>query len=257
MLKRLFFSVFFIYLCVNQIASAQTTEVISLKSAVSQQWVGGGQTGYYQSYYVRVKNIGFSKKVFIHYKDTNGVWKDLPLTFSDHYKNYDVFSTGSGSVQGDVEFVIRYEVNGQVYWNNNGGRNYFLPRGQSIIGGNVTMWNLSLLRYSCAGWMGACIQAHIYGNIHVKNLAPNKNVGVRCSYDNGSTWFNVTASYAYSVPLSNGTEVWTIDSNSKIISNIYADATWQCAAFYDNYWDNNFGQNYKLKADTSGNDEIQ
>lgn len=94
---------------------------------------------------------------------------------------------------------------------------------------------------------GGAFQAYasIYGNIEIENIAYSKNVTVHYSLD-GTTWKDVSASYYKST--ANNKEIWSFSIQDTGYSTT-SDCTF--AIKYDvdgiTYWDNNNGQNYKLK----------
>src|SRR5687768_2852656 len=97
---------------------------VRLKLARLGFFSGGGFTGTFAPISVKVKNIALSKNVTIHYTPDNNTWKDFSLAFSAHFGDYDIFS---GEVNEQVtEFVIRYFVNGETFYDNNSGQNYSL-----------------------------------------------------------------------------------------------------------------------------------
>jgi hypothetical protein len=62
----------------------------------------------------------------------DGTWQDLPLTYSSSIDantdmwelNYCYVATVPSSQALGNQFAIKYVVNGQTYWDNNGGSNY-------------------------------------------------------------------------------------------------------------------------------------
>lgn len=77
---------------------------------------------------IEVKNIGATKKVWLHYQDQSGNWQDHPAFYvaatTDNYEAFSFRLPLSGSVE-NIRFAIRYEVNGQTYWDNNANEDYF------------------------------------------------------------------------------------------------------------------------------------
>eukprot|EP01135_Chromosphaera_perkinsii_P000073 Nk52_evm24s24 gene=Nk52_evmTU24s24 len=83
---------------------------------------------------VRVENIAFNKRVFV--RITGDGWKTFSDAVQGHYTYSegpqtdvfhfefnveDYFQMGAGT---DVEFAVAYEVNGEVNWDNNSGKNF-------------------------------------------------------------------------------------------------------------------------------------
>ena len=81
----------------------------------------------------RVQNYDYNKKVTVRYTTDNwATFKDAALSF-DNSKNYndgtelwstDIQVPASNSSPANIQYAIKYEVNGQTYWDNNFGQNY-------------------------------------------------------------------------------------------------------------------------------------
>ena len=81
----------------------------------------------------RVQNYSFNKKVTVRYTTNNWTtYQDAELSF-DNSKVYndgtELWSTElslpvTGEYSANLQYAIKYEVNGQTYWDNNFGRNY-------------------------------------------------------------------------------------------------------------------------------------
>lgn len=87
---------------------------------------------------ILVKNLGTGIKVGMHYRTGAGTWADAwgsylytmgdgrerwQVSFSPCYSYYDPDCSDI-----DPDFAVRMDVNGQAYWDNNGGANYHLNR---------------------------------------------------------------------------------------------------------------------------------
>jgi len=77
--------------------------------------------------YVRVTNLDYHKKVQVRW--TSDAWhshQDIPCVYSHTIQdsNTDCFSFKLPISGEQMELAIQYSVNGQSYWDNNGGRNY-------------------------------------------------------------------------------------------------------------------------------------
>lgn len=86
---------------------------------------------------VLVKNYSFSKQVFIRYTTNDwGTYKEIGCNYlmssqGDHSDkfNFTLYiepSTFANCASSRLFFAIRYETNGEVYWDNNGGKDYCL-----------------------------------------------------------------------------------------------------------------------------------
>lgn len=174
---------------------------------------------------ISVQNLGFAKNVLVHYTIDGVNWSDLAAKYSKADPNnpgYEVWSFSlSGSGVPIKSFCIEYQVNNQTYWDNNGGSNYTFNGNHVILGDN----NVKAVRYGT------------YSGIFVKNLGTDKQVGVRYTTDNWTTYQDVNTSYYFS-------QTNNIDAFEFPI--LPAGAKY--AVFYtvngNTYWDNNYGENY-------------
>lgn len=93
-------------------------------------------TTYTLSANIKVENIAYVKNVVLRFKDSYlNTWKDIPanylkpLTKDNSYELWDVQAPFTGK---DIEFAIKYDVDGKTYWDNNNGKNYVIRKGGSI-----------------------------------------------------------------------------------------------------------------------------
>jgi hypothetical protein len=108
---------------------------VRLKNAESDNFSpGGGVTGVNNTLVsAKVQNLGFAKDVALHYAQPDGTWVEKPLGFQRTFGNYDLFAMTDGTFVMN-QFVIRYSVGGQTFWDNNGGSNYFVSETQPKYG---------------------------------------------------------------------------------------------------------------------------
>ncbi len=232
---------------------------VRLKVAYGENYAVSGMTFSWTTVSVKLKNIAYEKQVTLHYRDpSDNTWKDHQLSFAGHYGNYDVFS-GGGTTPVTDEFVIRYNVPGNEYWDNNAGANYRIGTFHGAVGGNVMLNEARALVYVESGGGFAIPVSRFQGQIYVQNLSFHKIVGVRWSRDDGATWQNTNASYggkvravAAEVP---EVEIWNFQTPTLNIQN--SSIPFRFAVFYEQrnadgsatvatHWDNNFTQDYTL-----------
>ncbi|TCI05132.1 hypothetical protein EZV61_03995 [Corallincola luteus] len=107
--------------------AAEAAEEVRLKHAQFTPYYENGFDYSELEGAVEVKNIGPSKQVWLHYQAEDGQWLDHPAFYvaatSHGYEAFSFRLPLSGSVSG-VQFAIKYQVNGQTYWDNNGLQNY-------------------------------------------------------------------------------------------------------------------------------------
>ena len=228
-------------------------------------WNASGYYRGYQSYekkfMVEVANLGYEKSVSALFERKDGVWEEITLNYDFSINNDQEiwsgrFSEGGYSITSryDDEFVIKYEVNGTTYWDNNNGENY-------MVNGNGYQFGKPELNVSVDQDFTNFYYSQ-YGDkstfsivADVRNLAPDKEVGVVYTTDGWNTqnylplnfqryWLNGYFNYINS-PTAYETERWTGSVN---IDNAITSITY--AVVYKvngkEYWDNNYDKNYTV-----------
>lgn len=236
-------------LCVSAIPTASASG-----NPVEFMWGSGysygthGFTHTQVSGYVEVSNIAYNKNVTIHYTFNGTTWDDISAEYykptlgnkEAWYFHFGHFSNiGEPGPGTTFTFAIKYEVNGQTYWDNNNGQNYEINIGFYSTANTYTIGNcgLKVLSYGAASEYNT-----LYGGIVLKNLAYNKVVKVRYTTDNWATYKEISATYDSG--LAYGQEFWTFRDES-------LPDDWETldfAVYYTvngtTYWDNNFEANY-------------
>lgn len=185
---------------------------------------------------IEVENLGFAKQVIVHYTTNGGTtWNTLNASYSKSIgSNREIWSFTT-SMQYSLQFAVEYKVNGQSYWDNNGGSNYSLsfPNTNFALGvPNVINWTNIFLT-------GGTFS----GDIVLKNLAYAKTVNVVYSTDNWVTTQTLSASYDSS--LGNNLELWKFNTvMGPTINQIKYYISYSVSG--NTYYDNNFGSNYTI-----------
>lgn len=217
-------------------ASAVTQQVSLLYAKPYYDGTAVGAEGY-----VEVENLSSNKVVTIHYSADGVTWKDAQAEyFKATQGNYEAwkFRTDSFSIglrgSATIQFAIKYEVNGQTYWDNNNGANYRVKAGYGVS----TQYDFGST--AVAFWYRSNVidnNVNIYAEL--KSLDYDKDVRVRYSTDNWKTYQEVQGTFNYSFPDSD-IESWVI--------SVPATQAFEFAISYTvngiTYWDNNFGNNY-------------
>jgi hypothetical protein len=225
---------------------------VRLKIASFSGFAGGGFEGQSSNITAKVQNIALSKDVALHYNDL-GIWTEAALSWNAHFGDYDLFSISKPALV--EEFVLRYSVGGQTFWDNNNFKNYSFGGRAAVIGGNVVLNKATARRGTEAGGGFVVETSWLEGEIYVNNLSPVKEVGVVLSADGGVTWNRVSAGFAGPAagtsPFDSTTsELWTFKSPELNLNP--ASDQFRLAVFHHNvpsgdlFWDNNFGQDYKV-----------
>ncbi|MBM7557505.1 carbohydrate-binding protein [Halanaerobacter jeridensis] len=207
--------------------------------------------GYKTTGCVVIKESGYNEEVVVHYSYGYDNWKQVKGEFvGTNKEGHQIweFETPANKpsfhyYKFTTEFAVNYKKDGQNYWANNGGENYFLRMtnvpnfsNRPIIMGsnNVLLEDSRYHQYNDS--------ATLLGEIVVKNLDYNKNVQVVYTTDNWATTETITANYYTSYD--NQLEKWGF-----VVRNLPADANVKYRIKYNvngkTYWDNNFGRDYQ------------
>lgn len=198
--------------------------------------------------YVEVLNIGYAKNVTIHYTFDGVTWQDTAASYlTSTHGNYEAwkFTTEARNIglraAYNCTFAIKYEVNGQTYWDNNNGNNYQSIDGYGVSkemafgSGALAVDYASIYRYNN-------VPDSFAGCIQLKNLGYQKVVKVRYTTDNWATYSEIAAEYNYTAP-TNGVEYWYFDTPVTLTGDEIEYAV-SYTVNGQTYWDNNFGSNY-------------
>ncbi|SEQ24445.1 Carbohydrate/starch-binding module (family 21) [Lachnospiraceae bacterium RM5] len=188
------------------------------------------------TYEVFVQTNGNAKdqEVTVHYFYMPGLgWCDAKAAY--------VATLGDGSkiwraviTSYDCQFAIKYEADGEVFWDNNNGNDYTAA---SVIGAApVTSERLSVFQFNGGDYTI---------NAVLQNFAYEKNVFVRYTTDGWKTYSDQALSY---VKTNNGgTETWSTKVPLEGVSDY---SGFEYAICYQvnctEYWANYFGANYDI-----------
>jgi len=234
---------------------------VRLKYAESDEFAPGGGVGMVKNSEITAKlqNLAFAKDVTIRYAQPDGTWTERPLLFQKSFGGYDLFHRMDGTFT-TTEFVVRYTVDSQTFWDNNCGANYHVdPVHPNTVGGNVIPNRAMARRGVQAGGGFTFVTSWVEGEILVQNLSFNKRVGIRLSANGWASSQDSDASFGGVVPVATGlsqVEVWKFKTPELNLD--HSTPVFVFAIFYNDldtgqwFWDNNFGQDYPLsKADFS------
>lgn len=212
--------------------------------------------------YVEVENIAYEKDVTVHYATGNGIWtncKAVYVTGTGNNREIWKFKTAEtvflprwGGVSFD--FAVEYRVKNSSYWDNNNNGNYKIAcGGVGISRPQMVLNGATLFRETATV---AQTQVSLYtsekifsGSIVLKNLAYEKNVQIRYTTDNWTTFRQIAAVYHSAITTPTGTstgyERWKFSVRLPDNATSVKFAA-SCTQNGQTSWDNNFGRNYTI-----------
>ncbi|MFC5699996.1 carbohydrate-binding protein [Cohnella faecalis] len=198
---------------------------------------------------VEVENLGYSKQVTIHYTTDNVTWYDTSASYvgpTDGTHEKWSFNISTSSFTTDhpelktltfIKFAVKYEVNGNTYWDNNGGSDYY---NEPYSFGSTS---LILAKPNLLGNYGELTSSGTFvGNVYVKDLSPSKTVKVRYSTDNWATYTEGYATYTSDVNNFGSVELWSFSFS--VPGATHLEYAFAVTVGSTTYWDNNYGNNY-------------
>ncbi len=209
----------------NAAASIQAEPNVQLYYA---QFSGPSKASY-ESYfgYVAVKNLGSDKNVVIHYTKDGQTWNDVTAVYVKADPNdpeYDIYSFNI--LTSPITFAIKYQVNGQTYWDNNNGNNYHMENPNLVLLGKSSVKTVKINNYPTI--------------IYVKNLAYQKTVKIRYTTNNWNSYQDVDADF-YKAE-NESIDEWNIPQNIPTGADVKFEVLYNVNGI--TYIDNNFGDYY-------------
>ena len=194
------------------------------------QLSGPGEAAY-DSYlgYVAVKNLGFDKNVVIHYTKDGQTWNDFTAAYVKADPNdsqYDIYSFNILAPSSPITFAVKYQVNGQTYWDNNNGANYHMEYPNLVVLGKSVVKTVKIINNPSI--------------IYVKNLAYQKTVKIRYTTNNWNSYQDVDSKF-YKAANENIDE-WNIPQNIPTGAEVKYEVLYSVNGI--TYIDNNFGDYY-------------
>ena len=219
-----------------------------------------GSKNYINKFTVRVANLNPVKKVSIYHERIDGTWNEIPLSFDLQIdKNSEIWRGAFGQSGFDItkiyadEFVVRYEVNEKVYWDNNNGANYKMEIedgyyfAQNDLNISVDQ-DFTSFRFSPTLGFNR-VQFHV----DVRNIKSEKEVEVVYTTDGWKTKNYKLLTYSPNLnsgpllnifsPNSYDVERWrgVVDFDTSVKKIEYAVVY---RVNNQEFWDNNYGKNY-------------
>lgn len=220
--------------------AAEEIRLVDLRSSACPPVSGCYASTYFKGV-VEVKNLAYGKQVTMVYKNNDGSWSSTNGQYlAPSTSGKELWTVSLPAPVSAVAF--KYVVNGQTYWDNNGGKNYAI----NVYGTDA------LLGYpAISGAFGQYEEnismrgRYIRGNILVKNLSGTKTIKAVYTDNNWAT--SKTSYLSYASTAASGVEFWNftlpIADTAKLENvKIAFQYTWPSG----NVWDNNYGKNYRI-----------
>lgn len=228
-----------VFSMIPSVSAVSDRPVKLIYAKAENTYPGIGATGY-----IEVENIDYNKNVTVHYSFNGTDWYDCA---AEYYKptwgNYEAwkFETPGisygyrGSVT--VQFAIKYEINGETYWDNNNGQNY------SVAAGYDTTNRFDFGVGGIANFYANRYNNTINGTLELKNLGYEKDVKVIYTTDNWATSDEVNAEYFYTFEKNDYVELWNYT-----IPTSASDVQYKLSYTVNGvtYIDDNFGDYYTV-----------
>ncbi|GIO84655.1 glycogen-binding regulatory subunit of S/T protein phosphatase I [Paenibacillus faecis] len=200
---------------------------------------------------IEVANLGPVKNVTVHYTTDDKTWYDTSASYvgptdGSHEKwRFSISTNGSTTEHAElkdlrsIKFAIKYEVNNQTYWDNNGSANYY-----NEVNRNYPLRSVILGAPNVLNANSTLSNGEFSGNIYVKNLNPDKKVKILYTTDDWATTREAYAVYTGSLNNFNSVENWNYSINVPGATHVKYAISYTTAG--QTYWDNNYGHNYEV-----------
>eukprot|EP01061_Rhynchopus_euleeides_P043180 TRINITY_DN7537_c0_g1_i1.p1 TRINITY_DN7537_c0_g1~~TRINITY_DN7537_c0_g1_i1.p1 ORF type:complete len:266 (+),score=124.08 TRINITY_DN7537_c0_g1_i1:106-903(+) len=252
-------------------AAAVHADEVSLLKAESRVHGRYGYKWQTVSADIVVENKAYEKDVVVVAEGPDGETQELHASYIESYANnnkelwrmsqqwYIGKRPGSGlpaELQShvDLNFKLRYTVDGKTYWANNTDSETGNYHVEALSGERIT--NNVYVDHFVARKYGDSPRTMEVG-VFVQNLGFHKQVTVRYSADNWASYKEASLGFQYGklegysytqYPNSNGAEYWYASIHDDMLQ--HAPNTVRFAVSYtvngQTYWDNKFGQDYAL-----------
>ncbi len=231
-----------------------------IKALTSYSFYRGYGT-YHRRFVVSVINQAFESEVYVYHQKLDGDWIEIPMhyirTVGGDRELWELDNTEFETQTLGDQFVIKFKVNDQVYWDNNNGNNYQMSRHEGFFFAQPDL-NVSVDEKLTSIFYSSYENKNIFSVlVDVKNIAPVKEVQIVYTTNGWKTtsyaaltyvkyWYNGYNKVIES-PNDFGIERW---SGSVQLDLSIQDIEYAIVYKVNDqeYWDNNYGKNYTLSA---------
>ena len=233
----------------NEIQLLYVENVISRKKRVLQQAL---------CFFMQVENLSPDKTIDVIWAGEDGVWHTLPATWHsnlNHDKEYwraetTVSFAADKSLPGNIEFALRYQTQGNEYWDNNHGLNYSSQADSGIkVVSTQPVMNIGFDTQLHDKQKFVLITAAVNESVQAETVTVRwttdnwKNTRQTPCHFKRNYWDETSHSNARN-PNQYGTQIWKVLLN---IDNAFKfQYTISCEGSDQVFWDNNQGNNFSL-----------
>ncbi len=233
----------------NQIQLLYVENVISRKKRVLQQEL---------SFFILLENLSYDKKCDVFWAGEDGEWHTLPATYHsspDNDKEYwrakiTIHSTADKSLPGNIEFALRYQVQGKEYWDNNNGLNYSSQADSGIqVASTHPVLNIGFENSLNDEQKNVHITVSVNQSVHAESVTVHwttdnwKSIHETSCHFNRHYWDEKSRSNARN-PNQYGSQIW--NGLLKIDDAYRLQYIISCECSDQVLWDNNYGKKYSL-----------
>ncbi|GAA4276876.1 carbohydrate-binding protein [Aquimarina mytili] len=250
---------------VLELKSTQGISNVNLVKAWNSYSYYRGFNTWTRKFTVRVSNLAYDKQVSIYHEKVDGTWEEIPLSYAYSLDNQNEIWIGEYRYTGyteakiyDDEFVVKYDVDGNTYWDNNNGSNYSIQ--EKEVGSFFAQADLNISvdadydsLYPVYGSSGNKFSVIA----DVRNITSDKQVEVAYTTDGWQTiqylplsftprWYS-GYQYVLISPNQFNIERWT----GSVILDASINSVEYAVVYKVNgqeYWDNNYGRNFTVNS---------
>ena len=242
-------------------STASAAEAVQLYTAFFGIQSRYGCTQYSGSFDILTTAFGHDKSVYVHLRESDGAWIDLPASFveglpdgRERWRASVIYGQGAcptaKTAPDTFEFAVKVSTRAGDTWDHAGGANYSALKASGSFLGDIQV--------AAAGMSLSLAQdgSHVFrADAFVRNIAYGKSVDVVYSTDGWQTVQTASLEYtptyvlgygSYASPNVNGIEVW--GRTSMTVPAGCVDFAIRYRVNESEYWDNDFGRNFHLCA---------
>ncbi|TAA41814.1 carbohydrate-binding protein [Corallincola spongiicola] len=197
---------------------------------------------------ILVENLAYDKKVTVVASINGEEWQEYEADYAESLDNgleLWRFSEMSPYSLSEYQFAIKYEVNGETFWDNNNHSDYLLTKveGGRVENNFILHSDFMIKNQKMNDWYRSRDGFYyMTGTLYLQNLGFEKQVDVVYTTDG---WQTVETAEARYIDSNNdgSSEEWSYSLKSEV-ANQHVEFAIRYRVNGDEYWDNNFGRNY-------------